>query len=413
MRLEAGIAWRYLRRKKSHGAVSAIAVVSVVGVAVATAALICVLSVFNGFHRVLINQNDKILSDVEIMPSSGKVIPDADSLTTIISGVEGVELASPIIDDQALAICGQREMPVILRGVDPEAFRRYTMIDSLIISGTTLPRDAAEHYPPAGLLSIGVASRLQVADVGQPVFIFAPRREGRINLANPASSFYTDSIAPAGIFETLQSDYDATTIYVPADVARGLLQYDTEATSIAVKGADGTDASELAAKISDRIGMGYLVRDRARQQEMNFRMVEIEKWVTGLLLMFILVIASFNIISTMTMFVLEKRRQMQALRALGMGSRRIGAVFGWESLYITLIGGAGGILLGIQLCFLQARYGLIRMGGDAGAMMVQAYPVEFLWSDLRLVAAPILLIGLLTAWIASAFARSRISEKRQ
>ncbi|MDE6011088.1 MAG: ABC transporter permease [Muribaculaceae bacterium] len=413
MKLEAGIAWRYLWKKKSHGAVSAIAVISVVGVAVATAALICVLSVFNGFRNVLTEQSDLILPDVEILPVSGKTISDADSLADAISKIPGVELASAAIADQALAIFAQREMPIILRGVNPAAFRSYTTIDSLIVGGSPMPRDAIDRNPPAGLISVGVASRLQTFDPGDRVFLFAPRREGRINLANPAASFLTDSLEVSGIFESHQTDYDTSTVYVPIEVARGLFGYETQASSVAVKVAAGADATEVARRIGDAIGVGYVVKDRMRQQEVSFRMVQIEKWVTGLLLLFILVIASFNIISTMTMFVLEKRRQMLTFRALGMERGSIGAIFGWESLYITLLGGLCGIALGVALCLLQQHYGLIRMQGGEGSLLVQAYPVQLIWSDLWMAAIPIVVIGAVTARIAASFARSRIAETRQ
>lgn len=413
MMLEAGIAWRYLWKKKSHGAVSAIAVVSVVGVAVATAALICVLSVFNGFRMLLMDQNDLILPDVEIFPASGKVISDADSLNEVITTIKGVAVAAPAIADQALAIFNEREMPIMLRGVEPMAFRQYTSIDSLIVSGNTLSEEAIDYDPPAGLIAVGVASRLQAFNTGENLFIFTPRREGHINLANPATSFLTDSIQITGILETRQSDYDSNSVYVPIEVARGLFQYDTQASSIAVKASPGVSPETLAEHISGKIGKHYIVKDRMHQQEVNFRMVQIEKWVTGVLLLFILVIASFNIISTMTMFVLEKRRQIQTLRSLGMERGAIGAIFGWESLYITIAGGMIGIILGVSLCLLQSHFGFIRMQGSESSMLIQAYPVQLIWSDLWMVGVPILIIGLLTSWIAASFARSRIAEKRQ
>ena len=413
MRLEAGIAWRYLWKKKSHGAVSAIAAVSVVGVAIATAALICVLSVFNGFRMLLTDRSDMILPDIEVTSADGRVIRDADSLAQVIAALPEVEISSPVMADQALAIFSQREMPIMLRGVVPQDFRRYTLIDSLIVAGTTLPADAIEFDPPAALVSVGVASRLQAYNPGDCIFLFTPRREGRINLANPAASFVTDSVQTFGIFETLQTDYDAATVYVPIEMARDLLQYEAQGSSVAVKVRPGADTRAVEQRIAAKIGTAYTVRDRLRQQQISFRMVQIEKWVTGLLLVFILVIASFNIISTMTMFVLEKRRQMQTLRALGMERGSIGAIFGWESLYITLLGTVGGMVLGIGLCILQERFGLLKMQGDAGAMIVQAYPVDFMWSDLWSVAVPIVILGALTSWIAAAFARSRIVETRQ
>ncbi len=364
------------------------------------------LSVFNGFRDLLVSQNDRVLPDVEVLPASGKVIADADSLAAAVAAVEGVELASPVVADQALALYQGHEMPVMLRGVDAQALRRYTLIDSLIIAGRVMPGNAIDYNPPAGMVTVGVASRLRIYREGERLFLFAPRREGRINIANPAMSFLTDSIELSGVAETLQSDYDAATVIVPIEVARGLFQYDTQGSSIAVKGRQGEDIAALGRRIAAAIGERYVVKDRMAQQEVNFRMVQIEKWVTGLLLLFILIIASFNIISTMTMFVLEKRRQMRTLRALGMERGRVGGIFAWESLYITLLGGVAGILLGVLLCLLQQHFGLIGMQGGEN-MLVRSYPVRLMWSDLWIATLPILAIGLLTAWIAAAFARSR------
>lgn len=419
------IAWRYLWKKKSHGAVSAIAAVSVTGVAVATAAILCVLSVFNGFRSVLTESSSRIQPDVVVTPRAGKTILQGDSITEVIAKLPGVELAMPAVEDQALVIYGGQEMPVMLRGVDPTVFSRLTAIDSLIIAGSPMPEDALDHDPPIGLISVGVGQRLKAYSPGDaPLFVFAPRREGRINPNNPLASFFTDSISVAGVFRSDQSDYDATTVYVPLDVARGLFQYDTEATSVQVKvrhGADLTSTAETIARAingNSRLGESqaddsqYIIKDRRRLEEVSFRMVEIEKWVTALLLFFILVIASFNIISTMTMFVLEKRRSLAALRALGMPKRRIGAVFAWESRYVTLLGGIAGIILGTGLTLLQQYCGLIRISGGFHGESIP-YPVKMAWGDLWVVAAAVVVIGLLTSIIAASFARSRISEKRQ
>ncbi|MDE6273268.1 MAG: ABC transporter permease [Muribaculaceae bacterium] len=419
------VAWRYLWVKKAYGAVSAIAVVSVVGVAVATAAILCVLSVFNGFRDVLSTSSSRIQPDILVTPREGKVIDDGDMLAAEISEITGVEVAMPAIEDQALVIFNSMEMPVMLRGVVPSEFRRLTSIDSLIVAGSPMPDDAIEHETPLGLISVGVGQRLSAYNPGEdPIFIFAPRREGRINPANPLSSFFTDSIVVAGVFKADQSEYDATSVYVPIDVARGLFQYDTEASSIQVKVGRGADISSTAENIAMHLNgsplLGepddpqaeFIIKDRARLEEVSFRMVEIEKWVTALLLFFILVIASFNIISTMTMFVLEKRRSLSTLRALGMSKGRIGAVFGWESVYVSMLGGIGGIILGAGLTLLQEYYGLIRIEGTIGGESIP-YPVRLAWADVGIVLAAIAVVGMVTAMIAASFARSRISEKRQ
>lgn len=424
MSLTARIAWRYLRKKKSHGAVSAIAIVAVTGVAVATAAILCVLSVFNGFHTLLLDYADNISPDIEVTPASGKVIDDADMLCMEVAELKGVKEVMPVVEDQALVIYEGKEMPVMLRGIDPASFRQMTAIDSLIIAGGTLPEDAIEHDPPLGLMSVGVGMSLRAFSPGEDrLFLFAPRREGRINVANPLASFHTDSVTVAGVFRSNKSEIDGTTLYVPIDVARGLFEHDIEATAVHIKVKDGEDpavvAEYVARFLNDDPTLGrpegfkgeYVVKDKGRLQEVNYRMVEIEKWVTALLLLFILIIASFNIISALTMFVLEKRKSLRLLRALGMARNAIGRIFAWQSMMINAIGGVVGLALGWLAVTLQSRYGFITM--DAGREEPLPYPVAWEWNDVLYVAAAIFVIAAITSLIAYSFARSRISEKRR
>ncbi len=414
--LAARIAGRYLWKKKSHGAVSAIAVVAVTGVAVATAAILCVMSVFNGFRDMLQQSASRILPDVEVTARYGKTIASGDSLCAVIGAVKGVEVAMPVVEDQALAIFGVREMPVALRGVDPSLFSKITQMDSIMMAGRNIGPDAMDSEPPAGLISVGVGSRLQVYSPGEDrLFIFAPRREGMINPNNPMSSFFTDSIAVSGVFRSDRTETDAATVIVPIDVARGLFQYEDEATAIDVKGSAGIDPAELASAIATRINGdkegNFVVKDRQRLEEVSWRMVEIEKWITTLLLFFILIIASFNIISTMTMFVLEKRRSLGILRALGMTRRRIGMIFGWESMYITLLGGGIGIAAGVGLTLLQQYYPLIMI--DPSSADPIAYPVRLALIDIPVVAAAVIVTGIVTALISGGYASRNISGKRR
>ena len=404
--LPARIAWRYLRAPKSHSAVSAISIISVVGVAVATAAIICVLSVFNGFRSILTDKLDILTPDVIVTPAEGKTFADGDSVAAAIAGVQGVYMALPTVVDNALAIVNSREMPVTLRGVDLQRYPLITRIDSIMTGGVPLssltPGDVAA--------SVGVARQLGFYNGDVPMFIFAPRREGRVNLANPISSFLTDSVVVADIFQAMQTEYDENSVICDISTARDLFQYDSEATAIEVKAEPGTNLSRLSKEISGRLGPSAVVKDRYRQQDVNFRMVEIEKWVTFLLLIFILVIASFNIISTLSMLVLEKQQSMSTLSALGMSRGKIGAVFWWESIYVTLLGGIAGIIFGLILCLLQQHFGLIRLGGDPAAMVIQAYPVKVELTDVAIALIPVAVIGLLCAWTTSAFARSRTSS---
>ena len=403
--LPARIAWRYLRAPKSHSAVSAISVISVVGVAVATAAIICVLSVFNGFRSILSDKLDILAPDVMVTPAVGKTFTDGDSVANVIAEVSGVVMALPAVVDNALAIVDGREMPITLRGVDFQRYPELTRVDSIITGG----RKLASLDTKDVVASVGVARQLGFSNGDVPMLIFAPRREGRVNMANPMASFLTDSVNVADIFQAMQTDYDENNVICDISVARDLFQYDAEATAIEVKATPGTDVVRLGTEISNRLGPDFTVKDRYRQQEMNFRMVEIEKWVTFLILIFILVIASFNIVSTLCMLVLEKQQSMATLLALGLSRRKIGGIFWWESMYVALIGGISGVILGLALCLLQEYFGLIRLGGDPSMLVIQAYPVKVEFMDIIYSLIPVILIGLCTAWTASAFARSRLS----
>lgn len=404
--LPARIAWRYLRAPKSHSAVSAISIVSVVGVAVATAAIICVLSVFNGFRGLLNDKLDTLAPDVLITPAKGKTFANADSIAGIVADMPSVEEVMPAVVDNALAISESREMPVTLRGVDPEAYARITSVDSIIFEGAKMK----DLTPADAVVSVGTGQQLAIYATGRTLLLFAPRREGRVNLANPMSSFLTDSVSVAGIFQAMQSDYDNNTVICDITTARNLFQYTTEATQLEVKATPGTDLPALASDIELSLGPNALAKDRARQQQTNFRMVEIEKWVTFLLLIFILLIASFNIISTLCMLIIEKQHSMATLSALGMSRKSIGATFWWESMYVSMSGGIAGIITGLALCLIQEHFGLIKLGGDPDAMIITAYPVAVEWSDVLIALAPVTIIGLAAASIASAFARSRIER---
>lgn len=404
--LPARLALRYLRAPKSHSAVSAISVISVAGVAVATAAVVCVLSVFNGFRSLLSEKLDILAPDVLVTPAQGKTFADADSLASLVAAAHGVQTVMPSVTDNALAIVGTREMPVTLRGIQPDVYPEITAIDSIMLGGI----QTASLNPHLVAASVGVAHQLGIRTPGETMLIFAPRREGRVNLANPVSSFITDSVAVADVFQAMQSEYDEKTVICDISTARALFQYDNEATALEVKTSPGADPVEVAASIAALLGPSAVVKDRFRQQEINFRMVSIEKWVTFLLLIFILAIASFNIISTLCMLIIEKQQSMETLAALGMSRKRIGNTFWWESVFVSLAGGLSGLLLGLLLCLLQQHFGLIKLGGDPDSLVITAYPVKVEWPDLAVAAAPVLLIGLLSAAIAAAFARSRASK---
>ena len=411
MKLAARIAWCYLWSKKSHSAVGAIAAVSITGVAVATAAIVCVLSVFNGFRDVLTDRLDTLSPEVEVSPAKGKVFSDADSVATAIRKVEGVATATPTLTDNALALYDTHEMPVTLKGVVPAEYVKITGIRGIL-------KDGSEYFPArddgmsrqGAILSIGSAMQLGVRTLGTPMLLFAPRREGRINPGNPAASFMQDSVEAIGVYQAQQSQFDDNMVIVPIDVARTLFQYDSEASAVEVGVKPGADPQEVGERIARMLGPAAVVKDRLRQQEVNFRMIEIEKWVTFLLLFFILLIASFNLVSTLSMLVLEKQASLRTLRSLGMTRKGIGSIYFFESLFVAAIGGLGGILLGVGLVMLQEHFGLIRLNGDPETMIISVYPVRLMWTDLAAAVLPVAVIGLLTGLLSAAFARSRVAR---
>ena len=408
--LTATIAWRYLLSKKSHDAVGTISTVSLCAMAVATAAIVCVLSVFNGFREVIAEKLDTLAPDVMVTPAKGKTFAEAEKLAARVAAMPGVETATPTLSDNALVICNSQEMPVKLKGVVPADYARVTEVRSLV--DADLGRYLADTVAPAGTIpatiAIGTASRLRTYP-GAGMLVFAPKRLGRVNLANPVSSFITDSLSVTGIYRSDQQEYDEDGVIVPIAEARKLLQYDTEASAIEIRLRPGQHGARAAAAIGDRLGPAYVVKDRVRQQEMNFRMISIEKWVSFLLLGFILIIASFNLISSLSMLVIEKEKAIGTFSALGLSRRRIGRIFAWESIYVSLAGGLAGIALGLTLCLLQQHFGLITVSGSPETTIVRAYPVKVLAGDVLATLVPVALIGIATAAITAAFAKSRIN----
>ena len=398
------IAWRYLTAPKSHGAVNAISIISVVGVAVATAAIVIVLSVFNGFRFHLNARLDSLTADISVSPALGKTFEAGDSLAEKLKRFPGVEEAMAEVTDNALIIASSKEMPITLRGVSPSVFTKITSIDSLLLDGSPV-----EFYgPDKASVAIGVAQRLGLYSAGDTLLVFAPKRHGRVNIANPVSSFLMDSIQVGSIFRSLQTEFDENTIICDIETARTLFQYEDEATAIQIKVTPGTDPVVIADQIRDYLGEDFVVKDRLEQQEMNFRMVAIEKWITFILLTFILIIASFNIISTLCMLILDKGSSLFTLSNLGMSKNRVGNIFWWESVMVTLTGAGIGLVLGLIVSLLQEKFSIIKLAGDPESLIMQAYPVRVEWLDLAITLVPIVIIGIVTASISKAFTQARI-----
>ena len=407
MSLPLRIAWRYLVSKKGHQAVNIISIVAVCGVVVATAALICVLSVFNGFRGLIMGKLAMLDPQVAITATVGKTVADADSVIDAVTAIPGVERAIPVIEDQALAIYAQMQMPVRLKGV-PDDYNTMNGMDSVIIDGQWKMRDQVSRFAVVGA---GPAVRLMV----RPEFLgmvrlYAPQRQGRVNVANPMGAFRQDSVFVAGIFQLQQNSYDADLIYVPLDMARELFDYETEATQIEVKLAMGAREQQVMDGIARALGSGYQVKNRLMQQREAYRLVNIEKWMAFLLLAFILVIATFNVISTLSLLIIEKDDSIATLRALGANDRQISRIFVLQGWLITLAGAVTGVVIGLILCLCQQQFGWLRLSGDPANMIISAYPVEVQWTDMLVTLALVAAVGLLTSMVTALIMRRRLKS---
>ena len=405
MGLPLKIAWRYLVSKKGHQAVNIISIVAVCGVVVSTAALICVLSVFNGFRGLIMGRLAMLDPEIAVIATMGKTINDADSVIEVVSAIPGVERAVPVVVDQALAIYAQMQMPVRLKGV-PDDYDTMNDMDSVIVDGEWKLRDQVSRY---AVIGAGPAVRLMVRPgfLGM-VNLYAPQRQGKVNIANPMGAFRHDSLFVAAIFQLQQNSYDADLIYVPLDMAKELFDYETEATQIEVKLAPGTNEQQVMNGISKALGNGYQVKNRLMQQREAYRLVNIEKWMAFLLLAFILVIATFNVISTLSLLIIEKDESIATLRALGANDRQISRIFVLQGWLITLVGAITGVVIGLILCLCQQQFGWLRLSGDPANMIISAYPVEVQWTDVLFTLALVAAVGLLTSMVTALIMRRRL-----
>ena len=409
MSLPLKIAWRYLVSKKGHQAVNIISIVAVCGVVVATAALICVLSVFNGFRGLIMGKLAMLDPQVAVTATMGKTINDADSVIGVVSAIPGVERAIPVIEDQALAIYAQMQMPVRLKGV-PDDYNTMNDMDSVIVDGTWKLRDQVSRFAVAGA---GPAVRLMV----RPEFVgmlrlYAPQRQGRVNIANPMGAFRQDSVFVSGIFQLQQNSYDADLIYVSLDMARELFDYDTQATQVEVKLAPGASERQVMDAIGHALGDGYQVLNRLMQQREAYRLVNVEKWMAFLLLAFILVIATFNVISTLSLLIIEKDDSIATLRALGAHDSQISRIFVLQGWLITLVGAVTGVVIGLILCLCQRQFGWLHLSGDPANMIISAYPVEVQWMDVIITLALVAAVGLLTSMVTALIMRRRLTSTK-
>lgn len=362
MSLPFFIARRYLFSKKKHNAINIISGISVCGVALATLALVCTLSVFNGFQDMVAGFFTAFDPELKITVREGKVFDPHEACIRQVHALSEIDVWTETLEENAMVQYKDRQAMAVIKGVE-DNFEQLTSIDSLLYgTGKFLLSDSVVDY---GFLGVELISELGTGiQFVDPLQVYAPKRNVRVNIANPTAAFNREYLfSPGAIFAVNQQKYDSRYILTSLDFARRLFNYDTEVSAIEMKLKPGSNIGSVQKKIAGILGDRFIVQNRYEQQADVFRIMEIEKLISYLFLTFILGIACFNVIGSLSMLILDKREDVETLRNLGADDRLIARIFLFEGRMISVFGALSGIVLGLLLCFLQQRFGLISLGG--------------------------------------------------
>jgi len=392
LKLSLYIAKRYLFAKKSRNAINVISSVSVAGVTTGTMALIIVLSVFNGLETLVRSIFNTFDPDLKVTAALGKTfIPDTSSLM-LLSKVSGVACYSLCLEEDALLKYGDKQYIATIKGVD-DNYSSVTGIDSTMWDGKfVLKGETGRFFAIPGL---GIANYLGInINFITPLNIYVPRRSAGTDL-NPENAFVRMFIFPSGIYQ-VEQEYDSKYVFIPLEFARELLEDKSEVSSVEVKFDQGADESTVQKDVKNIFGEGFNVQNKYEQQEIFYKVMRSERVAIFIILTLILIIASFNIIGSLTMLIIEKERDIEILKSLGADNNLIRKIFIFEGWLISVLGALAGILLGFLICWLQQRYGLVRLRSDS--LVMSAYPVVMEFRDFIIVPATVLLIGYWAAW---------------
>ena len=373
------IARRYLFSKKSTHAINIISCISAVGVAIATMALVITLSIFNGFHDLVASFFTSFDPQIKVVPVKGKTVAADDPVLTKIRMLPQVAVATECVEDQALAVYGDQQAMVKIKGVD-DNFQELTHIKEILVGDGDFTLHAAD-------MSYGIPG-IRIADIlgfgyyyDHPLRIFAPRREGQLNMANPT-----------------EAKYDGTYILTDIAFARRLFEQQGMLSSLEIRLKSGSSFENVKAEMVKIAGDRFRILDRFEQQDDTFKIMKIEKLMAYIFLTFILIVACFNLIGSLSMLIIDKKEDITTLRNLGADDRQITHIFLFEGRIISAIGAIIGILIGLLLCWLQQRYGIVALGNAEGAFVVNAYPVSVHPEDILLIFITVMVVSWLSVW---------------
>jgi lipoprotein-releasing system permease protein len=404
VKLSLYIAKRYLLAKKSRNAINIISGISVAGVAVGTMALIIILSVFNGLEMMVRSIFNTFDPDIKITAAEGKTFIADTSRLRLLANVEGLSCYSLTIEENALLKYGDRQYIATIKGVD-DNYAMVTDIDSSMWEGDFIL--TSESGRPYAIPGVGVAQYLGIrVNFINPLNIFVPRKTG--NSMDAENAFIKKFIFPSGIFQ-IEKEYDSKYVYIPLEFARELTEIEEGVSSIEIKFKENADPGSVQKKIKRIFDKDFLVQNRYEQQEIFYKVMRSERLAIFFILTLILTIASFNIIGSLTMLIIEKERDIEILKSLGANSDLIRKIFIFEGWLISIVGAVSGIILGFIICWIQQTFGIVKLQSET--LIMDSYPVVMKVKDFIIVPSTVLLIGYWAAWYPVRFLTRKFLNK--
>ncbi len=401
------IGLRYLFSPKKHHAINVISIISMIGIMVSSAALIIVLSVFNGMEGLVRSSFNSFNPDYQILPKEGKVFATDTFPMAELQKLKSVQEVFEVVSDMTLMTYNEKQLLVSVKGVSPD-YLHSMGIDSLLIDG-----NATLQYSegPAAVMGAIAAGNIQLnLHSPEQLKVYYPKRLLK-NLADPSKAFNIDYVIPAGVFASY-TEYDEKYVFVPLDFARSIMNYENEVTSIELKLKNPKDYAKIRTSIEKVLGENYILKDKYQQEESLYKTMKSEKLMVFVILAFILVVAGFNMIGTLSMLIIEKKDDLSVLYAMGARKSLVRKIFLVQGGFISLLGGLAGLLIGLLVCFLQMKFHIVGLGDGSSGYLINYYPVQIEWLDFAFVLLTILIISLITSYIPVRYMKNIVVDKK-
>ena len=388
------IARRYLVSKKSHNIINIISGISIAGVMICTTALIIVLSVFGGFERLVISLFNAFNPDLEITLKEGKTFDSNLLPEDQMRKIPGIRYMADVIEENALVKYKDKQYIATIKGVGKD-YAKMCGLDTMMSEGKFVLQDGERNF---AVLGYGVAYYIgaNLDDYANPITVYVPRRNASFS-GGFENAFNSEIIFPSGFF-SVQQDFDTKYVILPLRFVKKLLEYDNQITGLEIGITKGADAERIQRQVTALAGNKFNVKNRFQQQALLYKIMKSEKWAIFLILSFILIIATFNVIGSLSMLILDKKRDIAVLQCLGASQSKVKRIFLAEGMLVSLIGAVGGLILGAVICLLQQKLGFVKLGSENSTFVVDSYPVHMQVPDFIFVFLTVMVIGSIATW---------------